>query len=263
MTDINTNISHAVYVLGDSDTCERTDMLAAAAAERGADIRGSFAFADGEALGSRDLSDVDAVVEALGWAIATKTDVWLPFWLQDFAGEQHLRALSITLRRHGLDLLLGRNLAPCPAEGGINRLDAAVRAEINAVFALEDAALAVAGIGPLSREIDIALAEAAAADDAGRRRPSAAGEKGERYLSTAQTAALLGKSATWVTRGLRAENFVYADGTAVIPMRRPDVNGHVFTVPMVQAIALSAFRRGTLGPQRLEAALAELAGGAR
>jgi len=46
-------------------------------------------------------------------------------------------------------------------------------------------------------------------------------------------------------------------------LRQPNANRHAFTVPMVQAIALSAHRRGTLDALRLEAALAELAGSAR
>lgn len=261
MTDININTSHAVYVLGDTDTCGRTDMLTAAAAEQGSVIGRRFAFAAGEASAADDLSTVGAVVEALAHAVATRTDVWVPFWLQDLSREQHLRAVHFTLRRHGLHLLLGQRLTPCPEEGGLNQLDAAVRAEIGSLYALDDAVMAAAGMQALGPEIEAALADAAA--EASARLAPSAGVRREPLLTTAQTAALLGKSAAWVSRGLREKTFVYADGTAVTPMRQPNANGHAFTVPMVQAIALSAHRRGTLDALRLEAALAELAGSAR
>jgi len=266
MTDININTSHAVYVLGDTDTCGRTDMLTAAAAEQGSVIGRRFAFAAGEASAADDLSTVGAVVEALARAVATRTDVWVPFWLQDLSREQHLRAVHFTLRRHGLHLLLGQRLTPCPEEGGLNQLDAAVRAEIGSLYALDDAVMAAAGMQALGPEIEAALADAAAeasaeaAADAG---PRPGWVRREPLLTTAQTAALLGKSAAWVSRGLREKTFVYADGTAVTPLRQPNANRHAFTVPMVQAIALSAHRRGTLDALRLEAALAELAGSAR
>jgi len=266
MTDININTSHAVYVLGDTDTCGRTDMLTAAAAEQGSVIGRRFAFAAGEASAADDLSTVGAVVEALADAVATRTDVWVPFWLQDLSREQHLRALHFTLRRHGLHLLLGQRLTPCPEEGGLNQLDAAVRAEIGSLYALDDAVMAAAGLQALGPEIEAALAAAAAeaaAEAAADPGPRSGWPRREPLLSTAQTAALLGKSAAWVSRGLREKTFVYADGTAVTPMRQPNANGHAFTVPMVQAIALSAYRRGTLDALRLEGALAELAGSAR
>ena len=81
MAEINTG--YDVYVLGDVDTSQRLDMLAEKAAEHGAVITQTFAFAPGEAAKHDDLTDVDAVVEALGRAIATRTALWLPFWLQD------------------------------------------------------------------------------------------------------------------------------------------------------------------------------------
>lgn len=254
MTDINTNTSHAVYVLGDVDTCRQADILAATAAQHGAVVGQAFAFGLGEAAGTQDLSTVDAVVEALGTAVATGTDVWMPCWLQDLRNEQHLRSLSSILQRHQLNLLLGPDLKPCPVRGGLSRLDAAVRDEIRAVFALDDAVMAAAGMWSLGAEIEVALAEAAAVD-----RPGDV-ETRERRFSTAETAALLGKSTSWVSRGLREKAFVFPDGTPVGPLRQRDGRGHCFTVPMVRAIALSAFRRGSLGGQRLEEVLAALAG---
>lgn len=254
MTDLNT--SHAVYVLGDADTSQRMDVLEAKAAEHGAVIGQTFAFAPGEASAADDLSTVDAVVEAVGRAIATRTDVWLPFWLQDFCREQHLRSLGLTLQRHGLNLLLGPDLYPCPAEGGINAVDAAIRNEIRAVYALDDAAMAAAGIRALGTEIEAALAKAGPPAEP----PADESEPRECLFSTAAAAALLGKSAGWVSRGLREGTFVYADGSAVEPLRPGGGNRRVFTGAMVRAIAWSAYRRGTLEPHRLEEALAELRG---
>ena len=249
----NTNISQAIYVLGDEDTSQRLDVLVAKAAEHGAVIGKAFAFGPGEASGTDDLSTVDAVVEALGRAIAKRRPIWLPWW-QDIAREQHLRSLCLTLQRHGLDLLIGPNLMPCPVEGGINAMDAAMRDEIRGVFRLDDAALAAAGMKSLGVEIEAALSQTATALE-----PPAEQEPRERQFSTAETAALLGKSAEWVRGGLRGEAFVYADGSAVEPLRTASGNRRRFTVPMVRAIAFSAYRRGALSPRRMEEVLADLA----
>lgn len=256
MSDINTN--HSVYVLGDVDTSQRLEALAVTAAEHGAVIGHAFAFAPGEASGADDLSRVDAVVDALGQAIATRRDVWLPFW-QDVCREQHLRSLSLTLQRHGLNLLIGPELEPCPTEGGMNAVDFALRCEIRAVFALDDAAMAAAGVQSLGAEIEAALASSAR--EAGLvTEPPSDGEPRERHCSTAAVAALLGKSADWVSRGVREKTFVYADGSAVEPLRPGNGNRRSFSVPMVRAIAWSAYRRGTITPQRLEQVLAQLRG---
>ena len=66
----NTSTSQAIYLLGDESTAERLDILVAKAAEHGAVIGKTFAFGPGEAACADDLSTVDAVVEALGRAIA-------------------------------------------------------------------------------------------------------------------------------------------------------------------------------------------------
>ena len=248
MTDIHT--TYDVLVLGDVDVDQRLDMLAEKAAERGAVITQTFAFPTGEAAQHDDLTEVEAVIEALGRAIATRTPIWLPWWHQDLCREQHLRRLGLTMQRHGLDLLIGPNLEPCPVEGGINEIDSALRNEVRSVYALDDAAMARAGMHALGPEIEAALI------DAGQR-------PAERIFSTADVAALLGKSASWVSRGLREKTFVYDDGSAVEPLRVTGRSGLRFDAAMVRAIALSAFRRGAVSALLLEGVLAELARGER
>ncbi len=250
-----TNTSQAIYVLGDESTAEHLDVLLAKAAEHGAVIGKAFAFGSGEAACADDLSTVDAVVEALGRAIAKRRPIWLPWW-QDLAREQHLRALSLALQRHGIDLLIGPQLAPVPVDGGMNQMDAAMRNEIRGVFRLDDAAMAAAGMTSLGTEIEEFLSEVgpvrAPVDE-----PVHAQHR-ERRFSTAETAALLGKSPQWVSRGVRAEAFRYADGSVVEALRHRNGNRRVFTAAMIRAIAWSAYRRGTLSPQRLEEVLADL-----
>lgn len=248
MTDIHT--TYDVYVLGDVDTAQRMDMLAEKASEHGAVIARAFAFPTGDAACNSDLTEVEAVVEALGRAIATRTDIWLPFWLQDLCREEHLRRLALTLQRHGLNLLLGPHLEPCPIEGGINQVDAALRNEVRSVYALDDAAMASAGMRALGSEIEAALAHHAPEDSE------------ERLFSTAEAASYFGKSPAWVSRGLRENVFVYADGSDVQPIN-VGKGGRRFTVPMLRAMAWSAYRRGTLSPQRLQEVLAELSRSAR
>lgn len=251
----NTNTSHAIYVLGDSDTAQRLDMLESKAAEHGAVIGETFAFAPGEASGADDLSTVEAVVEALGRAIATRTDVWLPFWVHDVCREQHLRSLSLTLQRHGLNLLVGPRLMTVPTEGGINEMDAALRNEIRAAYRLDDAAMAVAGMKSLGAEIEAALTASAPEAVA---EPPVDDEPRERYVGTTEAALILGKSTQWVSHGLRARKFVYPDGSPVEPLRAEGGRGRLFSMPMLRAMAWSAYRRGALSPQRLEEVLAEI-----
>ena len=252
----NTNTGQAIYVLGDHETSARLDMLVAKAAEYGAVIGKAFAFGPGEAACADDLSTVDAVVEALGRAIAKRRPIWLPFW-QDLAREQHLRTVSLTLQRHGIDLLIGPQLTPVPLEGGMNPMDAAMRTEIRGVYRLDDAAMASAAMTSLGAQIETFLA-LTGPTGAPVEEPPLEGEPRQRHFSTAETAALLGKSPEWVSRGVRQRVFVYADGSAIEPSRRPNSNRRTFTAPMVRAIAWSAYRRGTLSPQRLEEVLADL-----
>ena len=159
------NTSNAVIVVGDRDTAQRAD-LAEKAAEQGAVIAEIYTFELGEAASHHDLAEVEAVVTALSRAIGTRTDVWVPFPLQDLCREQHIRRLSLVLQRHGLNLLMGRELAPCPVDGGYNEIDMALRAEVRAVDSLDHAAMATAGVLVLSDEIELALAEAGAQSEA-------------------------------------------------------------------------------------------------
>jgi hypothetical protein len=152
--------SRTVIVLGDHDTGQRADLLADKAAEHGAVISEIRTFDLGEVGSHDDLAQVDAVVTAVSQAICTKTDIWAPFPMQDLGREQHVRRLSLVLQRHGLNLLMGPGLWPCPTTGGMNEADFALRREVQAVDDLDDAALAAVGVQTLSKEIELALTEA-------------------------------------------------------------------------------------------------------
>lgn len=230
-----------VFVLGDSDTAGRIDMLTEKASEQGAVIAQTFSFDPGEAASRDDPTDVGAVVEALGRAIATRTSIWIPFPLQDVSREQHWRRLSLALQRHGLDLLMGPELAPCPREGGYSEIDAALRAEVRAVDDLDYAAMAAAGARSLGAEIEVALLEAA----------QHGVEAPERHFSSVEAAALFGRSVSWVSRGLREGVFTYPDGSVVTPGRATRGNRLQFTVPMLRAMAWSSYRRGALTSHEL------------
>ncbi|WP_059015785.1 hypothetical protein [Mycobacterium sp. M26] len=150
--------STVVIVLGDTDTGTRSEMLDERAAECGVLIAETYTFPAGEAIARDDLSDLDAVVTALSRAICTHLNVWVPFPI-DFVREEHLRRLSLVLQRHGLDLLVGKNLWNCPPDGGINAIDVALRREVHAVDELDNAAMAAAGAVTLCDEIQAALGE--------------------------------------------------------------------------------------------------------
>lgn len=151
---------HRVVVLGDRDTLARSDMLENQASQHGAIIVESHAFGPGEARAHDRLHEVPAVVDALRRAIEIRADIWVPFPIEDLTREGHMRRLDLALERHGLDLLLGQHLAPCP-EHGVNVMDYALRVEVHAVDDLDRAALAAAGLRTLADEIEIALSEAA------------------------------------------------------------------------------------------------------
>jgi hypothetical protein len=154
---------HRVILLGDRNTLGQSEMLEHQAAEHGAVISESYAFDPSEAASLDALHDVPAVVEALRRAIEVRADIWVPFPIEDLTREQHVRRLDLALERHGLDLLLGPHLAPCP-EAGINAVDFALRQEVHAVDDLDQAALAAAGLRTLAEEIELALAEGIPAD---------------------------------------------------------------------------------------------------
>jgi len=255
------NTSHRVLVLGDRDTGEHLDMLGRQAAVQGAVIDQAFCFAEGEAAAEEDLSEVEAVVAALGRAIGTHTNIWLPFPVEDLRREQHFRRLSLALQRHGLNLLLGKELTPCPVQGGYNEIDAALRAEVRAVDGLDLAALAAAGVRTLGVEIEMAvqaMAEMAPASPESGDGPEVDDPTPPQRFSTAEVADYLGKSPDWISRGLRTGKFSYSDGSMVVPIQSGRGGRRSFTVAMIRAIAWSGFRRGALSPERFNAVLERL-----
>ena len=211
------NTSYAVIVLGDHGTLE-VDDLAVKAAEQGAVIAESYSFEPGEPASTDDLTEVDAVVSALSRAIATRTDIWVPFPIADFGREEHLRRVSLVLQRHGVNMLVGRDLEPCNTDGGFNPIDYALRMEVRAVDGLDFAAIAGAGVNTLGAEIERALAEDRPADEpvdhldepegpghlhrpAPRRaRAVKTPGQGEKHYGTGEVARFFGKSVQWSLR---------------------------------------------------------------
>lgn len=244
------NVTQAVLVIGDTDTAERVDMLAEKAAEKGMQIAQTFAFDPGTAAAHDDLTEIEAVVTALSRAIGTHTDIWCPFPLQDLCREQHFRRLSLALQRHGLNLLMGPNLAPCPTEGGFNEVDAALRTEAWAVDELDHAALASAGLRTLGAEIEAALGGGPAPPDRFW--------CDETYFSTAEAARFFRKSARWMSRAVRDGVFTYPDGSPIEPLRVGTSGRLRFTAAVLRDSAHSCHRRGILCRRQLDAVLAEL-----
>lgn len=264
MTSSITN--RLVIVVGDRETTERPD-LSEKAAEQGSAIAETFGFNPGEAAAQDDLAKVPTLVAALSRAISTRADIWVPFPTQDLGREQHIRRLSIVLQRRGLNLLLGRDLAPCPTTGGFNAIDHALRIEVRAIDGLDRAALVVAGMQTLDDEIELALIVAsehphepavpASALTPGE--PFAEIEVGQKYFSTGQVAEIFGKSAQWVYWGLRDRVFAYPNGSPIEPERVGTNGRRRFTIPVIREMARSCYRRGTLGEGGLRDILAELA----
>lgn len=243
------NVPHAVHVVGDTDTMARGDLLAEKAAAKGLQIAQSFAFDPGAAAAHDDLTQVDAVVAALSRAILTRTPLWCPFPLQDLCREQHFRRLSLALQRHGLNLLMGPDLTPCPTESGYHEVDAALRKEVWAVDDLDNAALASAGLRTLGAEIEAALADGTA--------PAGRFDGDETYFSTAEAARFFGRSAGWMSRCLRDGMFTYPDGAPIQVLR---VGGRLrFTQSVLRDIAQCCHRRGTLSRRQTDQVLARLA----
>lgn len=147
-----------VILLGDQETGKYRVELAENAAARGYVVAEAFAFELGAARGTDDLTDVEVVVAAVGRAIAARMDIWVPFPGSDFVRELHLRRLSLVLQRHGLNLRASRELSPAPITGGISEIDFALRREVQAVDALDQAALAAEGARTLGQEIEQELA---------------------------------------------------------------------------------------------------------
>lgn len=246
----STNISYAVIVLGDRDTVQRADLLENAAAQ-GAVITGTYSLEPGEAGQHDDLTELSVVVEALSRAIGTRTDLWLPFPMDDLGREAHVRRVSLVMQRHGLNILMGRDLEPCTMDGGFSAADFALREEVRAVDGLDHAALSAGAVTTLAAEIARMLADAAehpAPAPAVRERPTAVGE---RFYSTGEVARFFGKSPQWVYWAMRTGVFTRPDGTAIEPMRIGKNGRRRFSLPVLREMARACYRRGIVGEDEL------------
>jgi hypothetical protein len=241
----------AVLVLGDTATEQRAEELAVRAAEHGVIISGIFAFEVGEAGAADDLAEVEQVVSALSHAIATRRNIWVPYPREDLAREEHIRRLCLVLQRHGLTLRMGPHLFECPAQGGYNAIDMALRHEVRTVDALDHAAIAAAGVQKLGAEIDALLAEGSSRN--------ASAEPDVTYFGTADVARLFRKSQNWVRWALRNNVFLRKDGTPITPVRVGESSRRRFTLPLLHDMAKAAYRRGILDEVELEGVLGELA----
>lgn len=148
--------TRAVIVLGDKDTGTRLEMLEARAAECGVSIAENHTFEGSEAAQQGNVSDIAAAFTALCNAVRNQSNIWLPFPL-DLIREEHARRLSLVLQRHGLELLIGRNMWSCPRDSGISEIDGALRREVRAVDDLDGAVLAALGGLTLTDEIESML----------------------------------------------------------------------------------------------------------
>ncbi|WP_197501602.1 hypothetical protein [Mycobacterium sp. 852002-51057_SCH5723018] len=124
--------THGVIVLGDHETGREHAMHTHSAADHGIAIVNIITFTPDEVSSRSDLTEADEVVAAVGMAIRSRADVWVPF-PGDLGREQHLRRLSLVLQRHGLNLRIGRHLSPCQRTGGLSEADFALRQEVPAV----------------------------------------------------------------------------------------------------------------------------------
>jgi hypothetical protein len=207
------NAPAATYVvlLGDHDTVRHRDDMSELAAQQACAIVDAFSFSPGEAASNDDLTKVDAVVSALGRAIADRMHIWVPFPAPDFGREQHWRRLSLVLQRHGLNVRFGRELTPCPATGGYSEVDIALRREVQAVDDLDNAALAAAGVESLGREIELALVAAGAAEPvmtAVRRVPAGAGTETAPRTESAWPPVLPAPTVPWAQRQPMLKRYV-------------------------------------------------------
>lgn len=252
------NTSYAVIVVGDRETIRHFD-LEEKAARQGAVVTETHCVGPGEAACQDELTEVEAVVTALGRAIATRADIWVPFPVEDLGREQHLRRLSLVLQRHGLNMLMGHDLEPCTMDGGFSPIDYALRMEVKAVDALGFAALANAGMRTLDVEIERELLDPTYPAAAGRDVPPPTAERvGERFYSTGEVAAFFGKSVQWVYWAMRTGVFTRPDGAPIEPMRVGKNGRRRFSVPVLRDMARSCYRRGILTENELLDLLAVL-----
>jgi 2-phospho-L-lactate guanylyltransferase (CobY/MobA/RfbA family) len=148
---------------------------------------------------------------------------------------------------------MGPHLFECPADGGYNAIDMALRHEVRSVDALDHAVIAAAGVQTLSTEIDAALA------NAGSPSPTVSAEADMTYFGTTDVAKLFRKSQNWVRWALRNNVFVRKDGTPIEPVRLGTSSRRRFTVALLHDMAKAAYRRGVLDEVELEGVLRELA----
>ncbi|MCV7260880.1 hypothetical protein AWC26_17760 [Mycobacterium shimoidei] len=200
-----------LVLLGDHDTAEHRGELSQLAAQRGCTITETFSFVPGEAAANDDLTQVDAVVLALGRAISDHVPIWVPFAGPDLGREQHWRRLSLVLQRHGLNLLLGRDLESCPTTGGFSEIDFALRREVQAVDELDHAALAAVGAESLGHEIELALVaagSAASVTPAARRGRAGAGSDAGARRDSPMPPSLPSPTAPWTQRRSALKRYV-------------------------------------------------------
>lgn len=202
----NTQAEAQVILLGDHDTVRRDrDRLSEHARQHGCVIVDAFSFAPGAAASVDDLSEIHAVVSALGHAIAHRLHIWVPFPGPDLGQEQHWRRLALVLQRHALNLRFGWELDQCSTTGGFNEIDYALRCEVHAVDDLDNAALAVIGAERLSQEIELALVAADAASASrthtvARRLAVGLGTEADECAVEGQPPSLPPPTAPWVQR---------------------------------------------------------------
>lgn len=79
----------------------------------------------------------------------------------------------------------------------------------------------------------------------------------EATYSARESAALLGRSFSWLDQRLRNGEFVLRDGTTVEPLWTPG-GYRRFTVPMLQDVALSSYRHGWFSMDELKSTIREL-----
>lgn len=254
---INTN--YAVIVLGDEATVSHFDLTERAALQ-GATVCATYSFVTGEPAAHDDLTEVETVVAALSRAIETRTDVWMPFAMEDLGREQHVRRFSLVLQRHGLNLLMGHDLEPCTMDGGFSPIDFALRAEVKAVDQLGFAALANAALRTLGAEIETELTKA---DRPVRPAPAVTciprRDEAEKTYSAAEAARFFGRPVQWIYAGFRSGMFNRLDGSRIETVPAGKGRRRRFTLPMLRSMALSCHLRGGIDECELLDLLAVLA----
>jgi hypothetical protein len=124
-------ISRQVLVLGDTETVAQADSLSEIAENHGHVATAFYGFDVGAGCANDDLIVLQPIIAAVGAAIATGSDLWVPWPHEDLTREAHVRRIALVLHRHGRNLLLGPHLHPVPTEGGISEIDFALRTRLS------------------------------------------------------------------------------------------------------------------------------------